>query len=123
MQEGVDLNSKTVQINVPEKDKDIVKLTLPLRKEASDSITWQKQVMHVFKFHGLEPFLTTASYCSSHKDGSTAYSTKLLESLLGSHQGWLAEELESEESSWKVWNRIYKQQRSPLEAVNKTLEY
>ena len=123
MQEGVDLSSKTVQINVPEKDKDIVKLTLPLCKDASDSITWQKQVVHVFKSHGLEPFLTTASYCTFHKDSTTAYSTKLLESLLRFHQGWLVKELESEKSSWKVWNQICKQQRSPSEAVNKTLEY
>ena len=98
MQEGVGLDSKTVQINVPEKDKDIVKLLLPLCKEASDSILWQKQVRQVFKSNGLEPFLTTAAYCTSYKDGSTAYSTKLLESLLRSNQGWLAEELESEKS-------------------------
>ena len=104
MREGIDLSTKTVQFNIPEKDKDIVKLSLPLRKEAPDSVTWQKQVSQVFKSNGLEPFLTTAAYCLSHKDGSTAYSTKLLESLLGSHQGWLAVELESEKSCWKVWH-------------------
>ena len=111
-----------VSVNAPGKDKEIVDLDLQLRKSKKDSLTWQKHVEQAFKSKGLESYLTTVTFCLTYVNNSTAYSTMFLKSLSGSDQAWLAEELERETNSAKVWRRICSEQRSPTETIDKTLK-